>query len=323
MPNDSVLVTGAAGFIGRLLSRELQRCGFSTRCAVRKLPPAGLPCADTVAVGEVSASTDWRRALAGTDTVFHLVARAHVLKETAADPAAEFNTVNRDGTRNLAEAAAAVGVRRLVYVSSIGVNGDCTPATGWFDENSVAMPHSVYAASKYAAELALEEIAARTGLEIVIVRPPLVYGPGNPGNFLRLLKLVDRGLPLPLAAVDNRRSLVYAGNLVDFLIAAAVRPEAAGQLYLVSDNEAISTPQLIRELARLMGRTARLWPFPVTGLRLAGKVLGRSAEIERLVGSLVVDNGKSRRQVHWKAPFTLSRGLEETVRWYREAMKHE
>ena len=317
MSADRILLTGATGFIGRILAGELQRSGFTARCAVRDLSVATGLCPELVEVGEVGGATDWGCAVEGIDVVIHLVARAHILKEMSTDPVEAFNAVNLEGTRRLAETAAAKGVKRLVYVSSIGVNGDHTLSRETFSEESPAMPYNAYAASKYAAEKALNDIAARTGLEVVILRPPLVYGPGNPGNFMRLLKLVGRGIPLPMASVRNQRSMIYVANLVDALIAAAIAPEAAGHVYLVSDTETISTPGLIVALGALMGKPVRLWPFPVTGLRFAAKLLGRSSEIERLTGSLVINSSKIRQQMGWSAPFTLQQGLEQTVRWYR------
>lgn len=317
MSDCQILVTGASGFIGRALVAELERRGHSVRCAVRNIESVTGLSGALIEVGDVNASTDWTRALDGVHIVIHLVARAHILNETAIDPLAAFNAVNLDGTRRLAESAAAQGVRRMVYVSSIGVNGDSATPQNAFTEASIPMPHNAYAASKYAAEQALSDVARRTGLETVILRPPLVYGPGNPGNFLRLLKLVDRGIPIPLASVSNRRSMIYVDNLVDALITAAIKHEAAGQLYLVCDNETVSTPHLIAELGERMEKPIRLWPFPVSGLRLAGKILGRSLEIERVVGSLVIDGGKIRRELQWSPPYTLQQGLEHTVRWFQ------
>jgi nucleoside-diphosphate-sugar epimerase len=318
MRHESVLVTGATGFIGRALTKELQSRGCAARCAVRATAAAGQLHGPVVEVGEVNATTDWAQALSGVDVVIHLVARAHVLNETADDPDAAFNAVNLDGTRRLAQCAAARGVRRLVYVSSIGVNGEFAPPEAPFTEASVAAPRSLYAASKYAAERALRKVASDTGLEIVILRPPLVYGPGNPGNFIRLLKLVERGLPLPLASVRNQRSMIYVANLVDALIAAAFQAEAAGRLYLVSDTERVGTPQLIREIATQMGRPARMWSLPVGILRRVAKFAGKSDEIEKLIGSLVIDSTRIRQELGWSPPFTLYDGLAQTVRWFRE-----
>ncbi|MDT8388521.1 MAG: NAD-dependent epimerase/dehydratase family protein [Thiogranum sp.] len=318
MSSDKILVTGANGFIGRMLVRELQRRGYNTCCAVRSHSEPDVVDTDLIEVGEVDASTDWSRALVGVDIVIHLVGRAHILDDTAVDPRAAFNAVNRDGTRRLAESAATAGVRRIVYVSSIGVNGDHTDTQQAFTEEMAAVPHNDYAASKYAAEQALAEIANRTGLETVILRPPLVYGPGNPGNFLRLLQLVDKGVPLPLGSVRNQRSMIYVANLVDALIAAAFRTEAAGRLYLVSDDELVATPQLISDLAGLMGKPTRIWPLRVGALRLAAKCTGKSDELEKLIGSLVIDSRKIRRELEWAPPFTQHAGLAETVHWFRE-----
>lgn len=319
MQSDGVLVTGATGFIGRVLARELSHRGIAVSCATRSKSVITDSCQRQIAVGEVGATTDWHSALEGVDTVIHLVARAHILKETSVNPTADFEAVNHHGTRRLAECAVTAGVKRLVYVSSIGVNGDRTQGSDVFSELSAINPHNAYAQSKLEAEKALAEVAMSTGLEVVTLRPPLVYGPNNPGNFMRLLRLIDRGVPLPLASIKNRRSFIFVENLVDLLITAAFRPAAAGQLYLVSDNEHISTPQLIKQLARLMARPARLWPFPSRGLKLASKIIGREGEIDRLVGSLIIDNRKTLNQLKWRPPFTLLQGLEKTVSWYRSS----
>lgn len=320
MPDNRILVTGATGFIGRALVAELLIRGYDAHCAVRTISnTVDLP-GTLIEVGEVGASTDWAAALLGIDVIIHLVARAHVINETAADPAAEFNAVNFYGTRRLAEVAAEQGVKRLVYVSSIGVNGDYATSQDPFTEKTIAAPHNAYSTSKQRAEQALLEVAAETGLEVVILRPPLVYGPGNPGNFLRLLKLVDKGLPLPLASVSNQRSMIYLGNLVDALIAVAVKSEAAGQLYLVSDKETVSTPYLLDELAKLMGKRNWMWPLPVSWLRVIGKILGKSSEVDRLIGSLVVDSAKITSDLQWSPPFSMHQGLKETVRWFQREL---
>jgi len=246
------LITGANGFVGRPLCKELFNRGCQVRAAMRSHGQLSAP-GETVTVGAIDGETDWSSALSGVDAVIHLAARVHVMKDRAADPLAEFLKVNLYGTSNLAQQAASAGVKRFVYVSSVKVNGEQTTANRPFTESDEPDPQNPYAASKWRAEQDLQRIARETGLEVVIVRPPLVYGPGVKGNFIRLLAAIDRGIPLPVAGANNMRSLVYAGNLVDALIACATHPAAAGQTYLVSDGDDVSTAMLVDMIARSIG----------------------------------------------------------------------
>jgi len=313
-----VLVTGADGFIGARLCRTLEAGGYSARRAVRRVRGAATPA--VLAVGEVHGETDWSAALAGAECVVHLAARTHVLEETAPDPLAEYRRVNVAGTRALARQAAAAGVRRLVFVSSIKVNGERTGERP-YAEDDAPRPEDAYGISKQEAERELGEVAAETGLESVVLRPPLVYGPGVKGNFLRLLNLVARGVPLPFAALDNRRSLIGAGNLCDAIRAALAAPQADGRTYLVSDGEDTSTPGLMRALALALEVKPRLFPCPPAVLRALAAALGRSGEAARLTGSLQVDASRIRRELAWQPPQALAQGLAETARWYRETVK--
>jgi nucleoside-diphosphate-sugar epimerase len=283
------------------------------RPLVRAVP--SLPTdAETVAVGDIGAETDWSAALAGVDCVIHCAARAHVLKERAVNPLAAFRVVNVVGTRKLAEKAATMGVRRLIFLSSIGVLGVNTNGREPFSIADSPAPRENYGISKWEAEETLWQVAAQTDLEVVVIRPPLVYGPGVRANFLRLLQLVKCGLPLPLGAVDNLRSLVSLDNLVDLLIRCVDHPSAAGHTFLVSDDHDISTPELIFNLADLMGRKARLLPVPPRMLRLGGRLLGRLPEIERLIGSLQVNILHTRERLNWTPPMSVEEGLYRTVR---------
>jgi nucleoside-diphosphate-sugar epimerase len=270
-------------------------------------------------VGEINGATDWGGVLRDVDIVIHLAARVHVMHDVASDPLEEFRRVNVAGTERLARSAVASGVKRLVYVSSIKVNGEATNGATKFSEVDSPCPQDPYGVSKYEAEQALHRISEETGLEVVIVRPPLVYGAGVKGNFIQMLKVLAKGVPLPLASVHNRRSLVYVENLADALIACAIHPAAAGQTYLVSDGEDISTSQLLRSLGDALGAPARLIPCPPTLLNLAGRLTGRTAQVERLLGSLQVDSGKIRRQLDWTPPYTLQQGLQTTAEWYRNS----
>ncbi len=316
------LVTGANGFVGKYLCAELLRQGHFVRAAVRSACPP-IDAAEMAFVGAIDGEINWNSALRGVDVVIHLAARVHVMKDTAADPLAEFLRVNMQGTANLAYQAAAAGVRRLVYVSSVKVNGEYTTESQPFTEADEPNPQDAYATSKWRAEQALPRIARESGLEFVIVRPPLVYGASVKGNLIRLLKAVDRGIPLPLASVRNKRSLIYLGNLVDALILCAVHPDAAGKTYLVSDGEDISTPDLIRQMALSLGRPARLLPLPTGLLRGLGRLLGKLESVERMVGSLRVDDSLVRKELGWIPPFTLQQGMEETARWYTSNLTRE
>jgi len=309
---ETVLVTGANGFIGRALCGVLAASGRRVRKAVR-MPVPGLP--DAVVVGDIGPDTDWRTALEGVSGVVHLAARTHVLRETATDPLAAYRKINVSGTERLARSAAAGGIRRLVIVSSVKVSGERTEERP-FTEDGAPRPEDAYGVSKWEAEQALSRIAAETGLEVVALRPPLVYGPGVKGNFLRLMNLVARGVPLPLGAVDNRRSLIYTGNLAGAIVKALDAPQAAGRTYLVSDGEDVSTPDLVRGLARALGVKPRLLSLPLSALDLGARLAGRRAEVARLTRSLQVDSSRIQRELGWRPPFTLAQGLELTAKWY-------
>lgn len=312
----AMLVTGASGFVGRCLTAELQQRGHAVRVALRNTKQV-VGCAEAALITNINAETDWTDALRGIDTVFHLAARVHVMKDDTSDPLAEFRKVNLHGTENLARQAVRAGVKRLVYVSSIKVNGEGSESTSYTERDS-ANPQDPYGVSKWEAEQALHRIADETGLEVVIVRPPLVYGPGVKGNFISLFKAIDKGLPLPLAGARNARSLVYVGNLADALIACATRVEAAGQTYLVSDGDAVSTADLVSGIARALECRGRCFYFPPVILRVLARLLGKSAQVDRLFGSLRVDSSKLRQQLGWAPPYTLQQGLLETARWYRQ-----
>ena len=304
-----VLVTGASGFIGCRLCSTLASSEFEVVSTIRKRAVEG-----EVTVGNVRPETDWQGALASRpDIVIHLTARVHVMKDTSADPLTEFRKVNVAETANLAGQAAAAGVQRFVYLSSIKVNGEQTALGAPFSLSDRPAPEDAYAISKWEAEQALREVSAKTGLEVVVVRPPLVYGPGVKGNLARLLKLLRLGLPLPLGAVQNKRSLIGLDNLVDLLIRCVDHPAAAGQTFLVSDGEDLSTPDLVRYMADAMNRSPRLFPVPVSLLRLAGGALGKRAEIDRLVESLQIDSSHTRRVLGWTPPVSVQEGIRRMV----------
>ena len=313
------LITGANGFIGHALRSALVRLQHNVTGAVRRNESAELGQIKRVAVGEINEQTDWSAALAGINVVIHLAARVHVMHDTAADPLEEFRRVNTFGTERLARAAAASGVKRLVYVSSIKVNGEETAGGQIYSEQDAPAPQDPYGISKWEAEQALQRVARETGLEIVVVRPPLVYGAGVKGNFVQMMRVVARGVPLPLGSVRNKRDLVYVVNLVSALLACATHPAAAGQTYLISDGEPVSTTELLRRLAQALEAPSRVFAFPTAWLELAGKLVGKSAQVERLLGSLQVDSGKIRNQLNWTPPYTMQQGLQATAEWYRQS----
>ena len=312
-----VLVTGATGFIGRVLCRHLLQHGWVVRAASRSGPSAETtpPGTETVRIAAVDAETDWGEALSGVDAVVHLAARVHVMRESSPDPLGSFRTVNTEGTRRLAVMAAHAGVRRIVYLSSIKVNGEQT-TSGPFTESDVPRPDEAYGMSKWLAEQALWEAADGTSLEVVVVRPPLVYGPGAPGNFKRLLKFIRLGLPLPLGSVRNQRSFMYVENLCDAIRMCLQHPAAAGRTFLLSDGEDISTPGLVWFLSQYLGRRSRLIPFPTSLLEAGAGLLGFHGEAERLLRSLRVDSSAIRRTLQWNPPYSLHEGLRATAEAY-------
>jgi nucleoside-diphosphate-sugar epimerase len=305
-----ILVTGATGFIGRTLLPRLIAEGRQVRAAVRERSgrlPVG---AESVRVGEIGPDTDWRAALAGVDAVVHLAARAHVLDEASTDAFALYRSVNALGASKLAEAAAAAGVRRFVFLSSVRAHGARTTGTPLTEASPLAA-EDPYGRSKAEAELGLAQLARGTKLEPVVLRPPLVYGAEARGNFARLVKLVSRGIPLPLGAVRNQRSLLYVGNLVDAIVRVLHDPAAARQTFLVSDGEDVSTRELVRRVARALGRPARLVALPPALLRFGGALVGRRDDLARLLDDLVVDSSHIRSTLGWTPPYTLDQGLAE------------
>jgi len=308
-----ILVTGATGFVGSALVRRLLADGRQVRAAIRRssvAPPAEV---ETVTVNDIGPDTDWRAALAGVGAVVHLAARAHVLSDVSADAHALYRAVNTLGALRLAEAAAGASVRRFVFLSSVRVHGEHSVGAA-FNESSTLVATDPYGRSKAEAERRLVALAGAGRLDPVILRPPLVYGPGARGNFARLVQLVARGLPLPLGAVRNRRSLIYVGNLVDAITRALDHPAAAGETFMVSDGEDVSTPELVRRIARAFEKPARLLPVPIALLRFGGALIGRSDDVGRLVDDLVVDSSRIRRALGWAPPFGLDEGLRESVR---------
>lgn len=298
----AVLVTGARGFIGAAVCRRLVAAGHAVRGAGRRPPDEPVDGVDYRLNGAIDRSTDWRPLLDGIDIVVHAAARVHVLAEREADPLAAYREVNCAGAERLARQAAAAGVRRFLLLSSVAAQrAERRAAEG--------KPAGPYGLSKWEAEGALARVAEETGLELVVLRPPLVYGPGAPGQFERLLHILRLGLPLPIAAIDNRRSVLHLGNLLDAIELALVHPAAPGGVFGLSDGDPVSTPELVRQVAAALGRPARLLPCPPGLLRLAGRLTGRGALIESLTGSLVVDDREIRTRLGWRPRLDLAQAL--------------
>lgn len=269
-------------------------------------------------VGEVTPETDWSLAVDGIDAVVHLAARVHVMHDSNSDA---YDRVNVGGSRTLAEKAAVAGVKRLVFVSSIKAMGEATLADRPWREEDRCCPEDSYGKSKLAAELALAEVAVRTKMEVVILRSPVVYGPSVGANIYSLFRVIDRGWPLPFGSVRNRRSFIFVGNLVDAIVRVLDDSKAANETFLVSDGEDLSTPELIRATACALGKPACLFPSPPMLLRVAGQIVGKSAELDRLLCSLVIDSSKIRRLLGWRPPFGMQEGLAKTAEWYKVARK--
>ncbi|WNC89078.1 SDR family oxidoreductase [Paraburkholderia sp. FT54] len=312
-----VLVTGANGFVGRALCRALRDAGNTVTGLVRREGPREREVAEWVDASVDFAGIDasWPRALQ-VDCVVHLAARVHVMLENAADPEAAFQATNVDGALRVARAAWRHGARRFVFVSSIKAMAEADPGRPVREDDPPA-PQDPYGRSKRAAEEALIRLGQETGLEIVIVRPPLVYGPDVRANFLSLMNGVWKGVPLPLGAIRARRSLVYVDNLADALVLCATDARAAQQCFHVADDDALTIAELAYALGRHLRRPARLLPVPASWLRLAGRLTGRTAQVDRLVGSLQLDTSRIRTVLGWRAPHSTDEGLAATARWYR------
>ena len=312
-----VLVTGATGFVGaRLVQRLRNENACQVLGAVRR--EHSLLAPDIFVCGDIGPDTDWASGLVGVDAVVHCAARVHVMDEQATDPLVAFRRVNVEGTLNLARQAVAAGVRRFVFVSSIKVNGELTVKGSPFTADDAPHPVDPYGISKFEAEQGLMALGHESGMEIVIVRPVLVYGPGVKANFLRMMKWVCRGIPLPFGAVHNQRSLVALDNLVDLLATCMKHPAAAGQIFIACDGEDLSTSDLLRRLARALGSPSRLLPVPSFLLIAASVLLGRSELSQRLCGSLQADAGKVQRVLNWTPPLSVDEALKQTADYFLE-----
>ncbi|PZM11520.1 UDP-glucose 4-epimerase family protein [Rhizobium tubonense] len=303
-----ILVTGATGFVGQALCEELDRR------QIAYLPTSRAPRKGFHMSGEIDGTTDWASGLIGVTTVVHLAARVHVMNDVATDPLAAFRAVNVDATLNLARQAAAAGARRFVFLSSIKVNGESTNPGKPFTSHDIPQPGDPYGLSKWEAERALVQLGTQTGMEIVIIRPPLVYGPGVKANFASMMAWVRRGVPLPLGRVANKRSLVFVKNLADLILVCAESDGAANRIFLVSDGRDLSIAELLRKLAEGMGRPVRIFPISPRLLEAVARAAGKGAAARRLLGSLQVDISDTRSATGWTPPYSVDEGLRQTVR---------
>lgn len=313
----TALVTGASGFIGQVLVKHLVRKGVRVIAVMRD--PAKVcfdPAVELYQQPDIGRSSHWDPDILGqVDVLYHLAGRAHVINETAGSPLELFRDVNLYGTVNLAESAVLAGVKRFVFVSSIGVIGN-NSGNAPYTELSVPHPHDDYAVSKYEAEDALNDMHQSSSMEIVIVRPPLVYGPGNPGNFERLIRLVNSGLPMPFGSVTSKRSFIFVENLVDALSLCGTHPSASGHVWLVSDGDDKTLKELLRAVSERLDKPLRLVPFPVALMKLLARSSGKSKDVERLLSSLLVDSSNISSTLGWSPQYSLAEGLDLTIDWY-------
>ena len=312
----NILVTGGTGFIGSHLLPILSKQNLQVTLAVRNNSSNELNIPyKIVKVSEIDENTDWTKALKEVGTVIHLAARAHQLNDQAINPEAEFLRTNCEGTKTLVKAAIASGVKHFIFISSIGAMTTLSEHT--LTEESPCHPDSPYGRSKLQAEQGLIELCQNSPMTWTILRPTLVYGAGNPGNMERLMKLIKTGFPLPLGSINNRKSFVYVGNLVDAIITCINHPNAKNQTFIVSDGEDLSTTNLIRRLGKALGKSPLLLPIPAELLRLTTKLLGKADIGDRLLGSLQVDSNKIRQMLDWTPPYTVDQGLQATADWFK------
>ncbi len=308
-----ILVTGATGFVGRSVVKQLLNKRYDVRACSRQ-DNVGMPnAAEIFTIGDMAGDTVWHQALLGVDVVIHCAARAHIMNDLALDPLVEFRKMNRDATLNLARQAAGAGVQRFIFISSIKVNGEETSVDLPFKPDDKNIPTDPYGLSKYEAEQGLLALAKETGMEVVIIRPPLVYGPNVKANFASMMAWVNKGVPLPFGAIHNQRSLIALDNLVSFIMLCMNHPKAANEVFLISDDEDVSTSDLLRKVAKAFGQKSRLMPVPVGLMTLGAKLLGKGDVANRLFGSLQVDSSKARNLLGWKPVVTMDEQLRKVA----------
>lgn len=307
------LITGASGFVGSQLVSKIRCSGLKIQArSAWRLQPKKLDD-DYAVVGKIGPLTDWTNALSGIDIVIHLAARVHMMEEVSEDPLTEYRLVNVDGTLNLARQAADAGVRRFIFLSSIKVNGEATAPGEFFTEDLKPKPMDPYGISKYEAEEGLKAICEQTGMEYVIIRPPLIYGPGVKANYLKLVQVVEKGFPLPFGCIENKRSMLALDNLIDFIVLAVNDHRAANQTFLLSDGQDLSSKELVTKIASALGLAPRVLPVPILLLKVLGFFFWKHSGTERLLGSLQIDSSKARELLDWKPPISVDEGIARTV----------
>jgi nucleoside-diphosphate-sugar epimerase len=309
----NILVTGATGFIGNKLCQVLSMRGDAVVAVARK--QVNIDTNITVINKVLSKDTDWQDCLKDIDVVIHLAGRAHVMNDVSENPYQAYADINIDATKQLAEQAALSGVKRFIYLSSIKVNGERTKDIA-FSETDSPQPEDDYGKTKYEAEKALNSIGKDTGMEVVIIRPPLVYGEGVKANFKSLIKLAQLNIPLPFGAIRNKRSLVYIENIIDFILLCTHHPSAANQTFLISDDDDVSITRLIQEIKEASGKRSLLIPVPQSWLKFVLQLIGKSSLSDRLLGNLQVDMTKAKTLLDWKPPFTVEQGINKTIEAY-------
>lgn len=307
-----IVLTGASGFLGKGIMNTLKVIGRHTVIGITRSTTVGASEAGFT-ISNIDSLTDWTDGLQGADVIIHTAARVHIMNDLPLDNLAEYRKVNVDGTINLANQAIKAKVKRFIFISSIKVNGESTTGLPAFTEKDDSYPLDPYGISKMEAEEGLLKISQDTSMEIVIIRPPLVYGPGVKANFFSLMKLANTSIPLPFGAVRNARSMVYVGNLVDFIVKCVDHPAAANQVFLISDGDDVSLSELMRLLRLAMVKSICLIPVPASLFRAVGLIIGKSAVVERLVGSLQIDSSKAQELLNWQPPYTVEQGIKATV----------
>lgn len=313
----NVLVTGASGFIGKALCETLLKSGHKVKGVYRDISRADSGV-EPILIPEINAQTNWSESLTNVDVIVHLAARVHIMNDTAVNPLEEFRKVNVDGTLNLARQAVIAGVKRFIFISSVKVNGESTELNKPFTENDIAKPQDAYGLSKYEAEQGLFSVCKESGIGVVVIRPPLVYGAGVKANFAKIFKVIKKGIPLPLGATENMRSIIYVENLTSFILTCLSHPKAKNQVFLVSDGIDVSTSELLKLCAKALGVKPYLFSVPKKLIEFVANFLGKNDLVLRLFGNLQLDITKANRLLDWQPPISVIDGLSKTAVSFKE-----